>query len=94
MDKHGNMKSDAMGDMITKELQQHQAKRARHAFQLIEQQTGAERDNIGSLINGFMAKRVVTRMDVLEVYNPPRAVETAQGMGFRAGWSLGLCNHG
>ena len=37
-----------------------------------------------------MVKHLLAKMEVAEVYSPPRVTEMARKMGLRAGWALDL----
>ena len=46
--------------------------------------------NAGSKLNGAKLSMLVARMNVAEVYSPPRVVEVARKIGLREGWGLDL----
>ena len=53
---------------------------------------GARRDagNLGSQLTHAMFQQLFAKIEVSEVYSPPRVAEMARRMGLRVGWALDI----
>ena len=49
-----------------------------------------EFNNLGRQLSNTMFKNLLMKIEVVEVYSPPRVTMMAEEMGFRAGWALDL----
>ena len=76
--------------MIIDSREQYEIKRAKRTMQEMIMKTRMEGNNFGSLLNSLVLAESKTRMDVAEIYSPPRATEMAKKLGLRAGWSMDI----
>ena len=56
----------------------------------LKMNTTTQMINREAQLNATMAKMLRSKMEVAEVYSPPRVVAMAKQMGLRQGWSLDL----
>ena len=94
VDKHGDMKQSGELDVVTEEMQRQQVKWLKQAITKIEQSINVMENNLGGLLNNVTMKEVMKELDVAEVYSPPRVVEMARKLGFKAGLEFGYYYHG
>lgn len=62
----------------------------RKAIHCIQQKLAREQHNLSAHMDTTMFKTLIGKMEVAEVYSPPRVAEMARNMGFKAGWSLDI----
>ena len=60
------------------------------AIKFIEQQEKRKDSNLESQLTQTPIKNMLAKMEVAEVYSPPRVTRMAESMGLRAGWALDL----
>ena len=56
----------------------------------IENEMRRNPENNGTRITKTMFKKWLTKMEVAEIYSPPRATEMARRMGLKSGWALDI----
>ena len=58
------------------------------AIKAIERRTRSDRNNMGRQLTDTMFQNLLAKIEVAEVYGPPRVTEMARKLGMRAGWAL------
>ena len=75
-------------------LTEEQVKERRHnvskAINAIEQRARRDTGNLGQQLTHTMFQKLLAKIEVSEVYSPPRVTEMATSMGLRAGWALDI----
>ena len=88
--KHDRQQEGDNVEMIITEQMEETRGHVKKAIHSIQQQMKMEHCDVSNQLDATMLKMLIGKIEMAEVYSPPRVTEVARKMGLRAGWSLDI----
>ena len=91
--KHDQHQSEGDIEVLSIEQLEEMRGRVRKAIHCIQQNIANEQHNLSAQLDNTMLKTLIGKMEMAEVYSPPRVTEMARKMGLKAGWRLDITTY-
>ena len=88
--KHDKQQAGESLEMLTTDQVEEMIGRVRKAIHCIEQKIAKEQQNLSTQLDKTILRSLIGKIEMVEVYSPPRVTEVARTMGLKAGWSLDI----
>ena len=90
LQKHERQREVGDLEVLSVEQMEEMRGRVRNAIHCIQQKIAREQHNLSAHMDTTMLRTLIGKMELAEVYSPPRVTEMARKTGLKAGWSLDI----
>ena len=80
-------------EMVTEGEVEETRGHARKAIHTIQQKMTRRHDDVSDQLDITMMKMFIGKIEMVEVYSPPRVTEVVRKMGIKVDWSFDITNH-